>query len=43
MDYYANDSLGPWTVNNERHRPARGRRKHITVETESEPEPVKHC
>jgi len=23
MDYYANDSLGPWTVNNEKHRPPR--------------------
>ncbi|XP_077995593.1 2-(3-amino-3-carboxypropyl)histidine synthase subunit 1-like [Glandiceps talaboti] len=23
MDFYANDSLGPWTVNNELHRPAR--------------------
>lgn len=23
MDYYANDSLGPWTVNNEKNRPAR--------------------
>ncbi|XP_070572752.1 2-(3-amino-3-carboxypropyl)histidine synthase subunit 1-like isoform X2 [Ptychodera flava] len=26
MDFYANDSLGPWTVNNERHRPVRPRR-----------------
>ncbi|XP_050408878.1 2-(3-amino-3-carboxypropyl)histidine synthase subunit 1 [Patella vulgata] len=24
MDFYANDSLGPWTVNNEAHRPQRG-------------------
>lgn len=23
MDFYANDSLGPWTPNNEKHRPAR--------------------
>ncbi|KAK6192046.1 hypothetical protein SNE40_003593 [Patella caerulea] len=23
MDFYANDSLGPWTVNNEAHRPQR--------------------
>ncbi|XP_041349563.1 2-(3-amino-3-carboxypropyl)histidine synthase subunit 1-like isoform X2 [Gigantopelta aegis] len=26
MDFYANDSLGPWTVNNETHRPQRPRR-----------------
>ena len=23
MDFYANDSLGVWTVNNEKHRPKR--------------------
>jgi len=34
MDYYANQSLGAWTVNNEHHRPARAQRKHIAVETE---------
>ncbi|GAB1609828.1 2-(3-amino-3-carboxypropyl)histidine synthase subunit 1-like [Argonauta hians] len=27
MDFYANDSLGPWTVNNEKHRPIRPARK----------------
>ena len=26
MDYYSNDSTGPWTVNNETHRPRRRRR-----------------
>ncbi|ESO97944.1 hypothetical protein LOTGIDRAFT_153055 [Lottia gigantea] len=26
MDFYANDSLGPWTVNNEKHRPQRVRK-----------------
>jgi len=35
MDYYASDSLGPWTANNKCHQPARGQRKHITVETET--------
>ena len=25
MDYYSNDSLGAWTVNNEKHRPLRGK------------------
>jgi len=34
MDYYANDSLGSWTVNNKLNQPVRGRRKHITVESE---------
>ena len=34
MDYYANDSLGAWTVNNKVHQPVRARRKHITVESE---------
>lgn len=43
MDYYANDSLGPWTVNNKCHQPARGQRKHITVETENEAQQTKHC
>ncbi len=27
MDYYANDSLGAWTVNNELHRPVRNKPK----------------
>ena len=27
MDYYANDSLGPWTVNNEVNKPPRPVRK----------------
>lgn len=33
MDFYANDSLGSWTPNNEKHRPARPvrSRPHITV------------
>ena len=26
MDYYSNDSLGPWTVNNEAHKPPRRKR-----------------
>ena len=34
MDYYANDSLGAWTVNNKLHWPVKGQRKHITVESE---------
>ena len=29
MDYYANDSLGAWTVNNEAHRPVRTKPKRI--------------
>jgi len=35
MDYYASQSLGAWTVNNERHRSARAQRKHVAVETET--------
>lgn len=31
MDYYANDSLGPWTNNHETHRTARPKRTHITI------------
>ncbi|KAK7088781.1 2-(3-amino-3-carboxypropyl)histidine synthase subunit 1-like isoform X2 [Littorina saxatilis] len=31
MDYYAYDSLGPWTVNNEVHRPVRKPRPHTKV------------
>ena len=34
MDFYANDSLGPWTVNNELNRqvPVRRRKKDIKTE-----------
>ncbi|MCP9257564.1 Diphthamide biosynthesis protein 1 [Dirofilaria immitis] len=31
MDYYANESLGPWTNNHETHRASRLKRNHITV------------
>uniref|UniRef100_A0A915PKH0 2-(3-amino-3-carboxypropyl)histidine synthase subunit 1 n=1 Tax=Setaria digitata TaxID=48799 RepID=A0A915PKH0_9BILA len=31
MDYYADESLGPWTNNHETHRCCRSKRKHITV------------
>lgn len=31
MDYYANESLGPWTNNHETHRGYRSKRNHITV------------
>ena len=39
MDFYANSSLGPWTVNNEQNRPAAvtRRRKNIHVHTEKLP------
>lgn len=43
MDFYANDSLGPWTVNNEVHRPQRQRKprtiikKEIKEKTEGQP------
>ena len=33
MDYYANDSLGPWTVNNELHRPQRVKKVRNTAKT----------
>eukprot|EP00054_Salpingoeca_dolichothecata_P010763 m.59881 g.59881 ORF g.59881 m.59881 type:complete len:427 (-) comp19137_c0_seq1:56-1336(-) len=36
MDFYANDSLGAWTVNNEKNRPERRRRKHKHVAVEIE-------
>uniref|UniRef100_A0A914X7R9 2-(3-amino-3-carboxypropyl)histidine synthase subunit 1 n=1 Tax=Plectus sambesii TaxID=2011161 RepID=A0A914X7R9_9BILA len=37
MDYYANDSLGPWTNNHEMHRPAVrvNRRPHVPVRVEN--------
>ena len=31
MDFYANSGLGPWTVNNEQHRPARPGRANRRV------------
>ena len=31
MDYYSNDSLGPWTNNNEAHRPVRQRRPRPVI------------
>ncbi|CAG5135786.1 unnamed protein product [Candidula unifasciata] len=31
MDYYASDSLGPWTVNNEANRPQRQRKCKINI------------
>ena len=36
MDYYAYDSLGAWTVNNDLHRPVRQRRPHTKVNSGSE-------
>ncbi|KAF1761469.1 hypothetical protein GCK72_009725 [Caenorhabditis remanei] len=36
MDYYSNDSLGPWTNNHESNRPKREKRKpHIVVRAEA--------
>nr|XP_002738492.1 PREDICTED: diphthamide biosynthesis protein 1-like [Saccoglossus kowalevskii] len=35
MDFYANDSLGPWTVNNESNRPSRNRKAKIITLKES--------
>ena len=35
MDYYANDSLGSWTVNNEKNRPPRNLRKPKTTTVRS--------
>ena len=29
MDFYANDSLGAWTVNNEQHRPVKPRKQRV--------------
>ncbi|KAI8507356.1 Diphthamide biosynthesis protein 1 [Branchiostoma belcheri] len=39
MDFYANSSLGPWTVNNEKHRPARPVRQKRTVSVKATPNP----
>lgn len=36
MDYYAYDSLGPWTVNNDVHRPVRQRKPHTKICNDSE-------
>uniref|UniRef100_A0A8R1HN21 2-(3-amino-3-carboxypropyl)histidine synthase subunit 1 n=1 Tax=Caenorhabditis japonica TaxID=281687 RepID=A0A8R1HN21_CAEJA len=36
MDYYSNDSLGPWTNNNEANRPKREKRRpHIVIRAET--------
>jgi hypothetical protein len=35
MDFYANDSLGPWTVNNEVHRPQRQRKPRTIIKKEA--------
>ncbi|KAK0416819.1 hypothetical protein QR680_012701 [Steinernema hermaphroditum] len=36
MDFYSNDSLGPWTNNHEKHRPRRtAARRHIVVAAEN--------
>lgn len=34
MDFYANDSLGAWTVNNEVHRPQRQRKPRTIIKKE---------
>lgn len=36
MDYYSNDSLGPWTNNHESHRPLRAKRRQKVVVTGDE-------
>lgn len=36
MDFYANDSLGPWTVNNVKHQPPRKQRPRKTVPIKTE-------
>lgn len=33
MDFYANESLGDWTVNNEKHRPKRTGHKQASKST----------
>ncbi|EJW76163.1 hypothetical protein WUBG_12929, partial [Wuchereria bancrofti] len=35
MDYYANESLGPWTNNHETHRRCRPKRNHITISSQT--------
>jgi len=35
MDYYANSSLGPWTVNNELNRPVRIRKTRTDADRKS--------
>jgi len=35
MDFYANDSLGPWTVNNEVYRPQRQRKPRTIIKKEA--------
>ena len=36
MDYYANDSLGAWTNNNEAHRPVRHRKSRPVISTKDD-------
>ena len=36
MDYYSNDSLGPWTNNNEAHRPVRQRRPRPVISSKGD-------
>ena len=42
MDFYANESLGGWTVNNEQHRPAKGSRTNIKTTIKHETAAVKN-
>lgn len=36
MDFYANESLGPWTVNNTKHQPPRKQRLKKTIQIKAE-------
>ena len=42
MDFYANDSLGPWTVNNDVHRPQRPRKQRTKIKIESKLTEIEH-
>lgn len=43
MDFYANDSLGPWTVNNVKHQPPRKQRPRKTVPIKTETQESGSC
>lgn len=43
MDFYANDSLDPWTVNNVKHQPPRKQRPRKTVPIKTETQESGSC
>ncbi len=43
MDFYSQNSLGPWTPNNPEHRPLKSTRRKIDVAYENKPSSSSTC